>query len=33
MKFPVWIRAYVKYILPLIVIGIFVMGYYTKFAG
>ena len=33
MKFPVWIRAYVKYILPLIVIGIFVMGYYTKFVG
>lgn len=33
MKFPVWIRAYVKYILPLIVIGIFVMGYYTKFTG
>lgn len=33
MKFPKWIRVYVSYILPLIVIGIFVMGYYTKFIG
>ena len=33
VKFPKWIRGYVKYVLPLIVIGIFVMGYYTKFAG
>ena len=33
IKFPGWIRAYVKYVLPLIVVGIFVMGYYTKFVG
>lgn len=33
MKFPKWIRGYVKYVLPLIVIVIFAMGYYTKFAG
>ena len=33
MRFPRWIRGYVKFILPIIVIGIFIMGYYTKFAG
>lgn len=31
MKFPGQIAFYVKYILPLIVLFIFVMGYYTKF--
>lgn len=31
MKFPRWMKGYVKYILPLIVIVIFVMGYITKF--
>ena len=31
MKFPRQIAFYVKYILPLIVLFIFVMGYYTKF--
>ncbi len=30
MKFPRWMKGYVKYILPLIVIVIFVMGYITK---
>lgn len=33
MRFPRRIRGYVKFILPIIVIGIFIMGYYTKFAG
>ena len=33
MRFPRWIRGYVKFILPIIVIGIFIMGYYTKFSG
>lgn len=31
MKFPKWARGYVTYVLPCIVIGIFVMGYYQKF--
>ena len=31
VKFPAWARVYVSYILPLIVLFIFVMGYYTKF--
>lgn len=31
MKFPKWVYGYVKYVLPLIVVVIFVMGYYTKF--
>ena len=31
MKFPRQIAFYVKYILPLSVLFIFVMGYYTKF--
>lgn len=31
LKFPAGVRIYVKYILPLIVLFIFVMGYYTKF--
>ena len=31
MKFPRQIASYVKYILPLSVLVIFVMGYYTKF--
>ncbi len=31
MKFPKWIRIYVTYILPLIVIFIFVQGYISKF--
>ena len=33
MKFPRWVYGYVKYVLPLIVLAIFVMGYYTKFAN
>lgn len=33
IKFPAWIKVYVKYVLPIIVIVIFVMGYITKFAG
>lgn len=32
MKFPKWARFYVTYILPLIVLFIFVMGYVQKFA-
>ena len=31
IKFPKWLRGYLKYILPLIVLVIFIMGYYTKF--
>lgn len=30
-KFPVWVRGYVTYVLPLIVLVIFVQGYVTKF--
>ena len=33
MKFPKWIRIYVTYILPLIVLFIFVQGYISKFMG
>ena len=33
IKFPSWVLVYVKFILPVIVIVIFVMGYITKFAG
>ena len=33
MKFPRWIRVYVTYILPLIVLFIFVQGYISKFFG
>lgn len=33
LKFPSWVLIYVKFILPVIVIVIFVMGYITKFAG
>lgn len=31
IKFPAWTRVYVSYILPLIVLFIFIMGYYQKF--
>lgn len=31
LKFPKWSRVYVSYILPVIVLFIFVMGYYQKF--
>lgn len=31
VKFPAWARVYVSYILPLIVLLIFIMGYYQKF--
>lgn len=31
MKFPAWVRVYVSYILPLIVLFIFVEGYISKF--
>lgn len=31
LKFPKWVYGYVKYVLPLIVLAIFVLGYYTKF--
>lgn len=31
MKFPTWVRVYVSYILPLIVLFIFVEGYISKF--
>ncbi len=33
MKFPKWIRIYVTYILPFIVLFIFVQGYISKFFG
>lgn len=31
VKFPAWARVYASYILPLIVLFIFIMGYYQKF--
>jgi NSS family neurotransmitter:Na+ symporter len=31
LKFPNWIRVYVSYILPLIVLAIFIQGYIAKF--
>ncbi len=33
IRFPSWARFYVSYILPLIVLGIFLQGYWTLFAG
>ena len=33
IKFPKWTRIYVSYILPLIVLFIFVQGYWSKFVG
>lgn len=32
-KFPKWIRLYVTFIVPLIVIFLFIQGYWSKFAG
>jgi len=31
IAFPKWLRFYVSYVLPLIVLAIFVQGYYAKF--
>ena len=31
IRFPKWIRIYVSFILPLIVLAIFIQGYITKF--
>lgn len=33
LKFPSWVRSYVTYVLPLIVLVIFTMGYVQKFGG
>ena len=33
LKFPAWARIYVSYIRPLIVLLIFIQGYWSKFAG
>ena len=33
IKFPRWARFYVTYILPLIVLVIFIQGYVSKFMG
>ena len=33
VKFPTWARVYVSCILPLIVLGIFLQGYASKFFG
>ncbi len=33
LKFPAWARIYASYILPLIVLLIFIQGYWSKFAG
>ncbi len=33
LKFPKWLRVYVTYILPLIVLFVFVQGYISKFVG
>lgn len=32
-KFPKWVRPYVTFIIPLIVIFLFIQGYWSKFAG
>lgn len=32
-KFPKWVRLYVTFIIPLIVIFLFIQGYWSKFAG
>lgn len=32
-KFPKWVRGYVTYIIPLIVIFLFIQGYWSKFAA
>ena len=31
MKFPRWARAYVSYVIPVVVLIIFAQGYWTKF--
>lgn len=31
IKFPKWAKGYLKYVLPIIIVVIFVMGYYSKF--
>jgi NSS family neurotransmitter:Na+ symporter len=31
MRYPEWIKPYVKYILPLIIIYVFIQGYIDKF--
>ncbi|MFQ7585543.1 MAG: sodium-dependent transporter, partial [[Clostridium] symbiosum] len=31
IKFPVWARVYVSYIIPVVVLYIFVQGYWSKF--
>lgn len=33
LKFPKWVRFYVTFIVPLIVIFLFIQGYWSKFAG
>ena len=33
IKFPHWIRLYMQYILPLIVVIIYLKGYYDMFSG
>lgn len=33
IRFPAWARVYVSYVLPLIVLGIFIQGYWAKFFG
>ncbi|MCI8609157.1 MAG: sodium-dependent transporter [Firmicutes bacterium] len=33
MKFPVWLRPYVQYVIPLIIAVIYLKGYYDKFYG
>ncbi len=33
IRFPEWLKGYISYILPLIIIVIYLKGYYDKFAG
>jgi NSS family neurotransmitter:Na+ symporter len=33
LKFPRFVRPYVTYVLPILVLGIFVMGYWNQFGG
>ena len=33
LKFPRWAKAYVSYVLPVIILVIFLQGYWAKFGG
>lgn len=33
VKFPAWLRVYLTYVLPVVILVLFVQGYWSKFAG